>query len=49
MFLEPNSSSLALTSLTTASNGYEYRVKLTSSAGAEEVISAAATLTVTAA
>jgi len=43
------SSSLALTGLTTASDGYEYRVKLTSSAGAEEVISDAATLTVTAA
>jgi hypothetical protein len=43
------SSSLALTGLTTAANGYEYRVKLTSSAGAEEVISDAATLTVTAA
>ena len=43
------SSSLALTGLTTASDGYEYRVKLTSSAGAEEVISNAATLTVTAA
>jgi hypothetical protein len=44
-----NSSSLALTALTTASTGYEYRVKLTSSAGSEEVISNAATLTVTAA
>jgi len=43
------SSSLALTALTTASSGYQYRVKLTSSAGAEEVISNAATLTVTAA
>jgi hypothetical protein len=43
------SSSLALTGLTTADNGYEYRVKLTTSAGAEEVISNAATLTVTAA
>lgn len=40
------SSSLALTSLTTTSNGYQYRVKLTSSAGAEEVISNTATLTV---
>jgi len=40
------SSSLALTTLTTASNGYQYRVKLTSSAGAEEVISNTATLTV---
>ena len=40
------SSSLALTALTTASNGYQYRVKLTSSAGAEEVISNTATLTV---
>ena len=39
-------SSLALTALTTASNGYQYRVKLTSSAGAEEVISNTATLTV---
>ena len=44
-----NSSSLALTALTTASTGYQYRVKLTSSAGAEEVISNTATLTVTAA
>jgi len=44
-----NSSSLALATLTTASDGYQYRVKLTSSAGAEEVISNAATLTVTAA
>ncbi len=43
------SSSLALTGLTTASNGYQYRVKLTSSAGSEEVVSNAATLTVTAA
>lgn len=43
------SSSLALTALTTASSGYQYRVKLTSSVGAEEVISNAATLTVTAA
>jgi hypothetical protein len=43
------SSSLALTGLTTASDSYEYRVKLTTSAGAEEVISNAATLTVTAA
>ena len=43
------SSSLPLTGLTTASDGYEYRVKLTSSAGAEEVISNVATLTVTAA
>jgi hypothetical protein len=43
------SSSLALTTLTTASDGYQYRVKLTSSAGAEEVISNTATLTVTAA
>ena len=40
------SSSLALTALTTASNGYQYRVKLTSSAGAEEVISNTVTLTV---
>jgi len=43
------SSSLALTALTTASSGYQYRVKLTSSVGAEEVISNVATLTVTAA
>ena len=43
------SASLALTSLTTASTGYQYRVKLTSSVGAEEVISNTATLTVTAA
>jgi hypothetical protein len=41
------SSSLALTGLTTAADSYEYRVKITSSAGAEEVISDAATLTVT--
>lgn len=40
------SASLALTSLTTASDGYQYRVKLTSSVGAEEVISNIATLTV---
>ena len=40
------SSSLALTALTTASNGYQYRVKLTSSAGAEEAISNIVTLTV---
>ena len=44
-----NSASLALTDLTTADNGKKYRVKLTSSAGAEEVISNTATLTVTAA
>lgn len=44
-----NSSSLALTALTTASSGYQYRAKLTSSVGAEEVISNIATLTVTAA
>ncbi|CAF34210.1 virion structural protein [Synechococcus phage S-PM2] len=44
-----NSASLALTGLTTADTGKKYRVKLTSSAGAEEVISDAATLTVTAA
>jgi hypothetical protein len=43
------SSSLALTALTTASTGYQYRVKLNSSVGAEEVISNTATLTVTAA
>lgn len=43
------SSSLALTGLTTNSSGYQYRVKITSSAGAEETISNAATLTVTAA
>lgn len=41
-----NNASLALTALTTASTGYQYRVKLTSSAGAEEVISNTATLTV---
>lgn len=40
------SASLALTGLTTTSSGYQYRVKITSSAGAEEVISNAATLTV---
>jgi hypothetical protein len=43
------SSSLALTGLTTTANGYQYRVRITSSAGAEEVVSNAATLTVTAA
>lgn len=43
------SASLALTGLTTADSGRKYRVKLTSTAGAEEVISDAATLTVTAA
>jgi hypothetical protein len=43
------SASLALTGLTTADTGKKYRVKLTSSAGAEEVISNSATLTVTAA
>ena len=39
------SASLALTGITEASDGYQYRVKLTSSAGAEEVISDTATLT----
>lgn len=43
------SSSLALTGLTTSDSGRKYRVKLTSTAGAEEVISDVATLTVTAA
>jgi hypothetical protein len=43
------SASLALTSLTTADTGKKYRVKITSSAGAPEVISNTATLTVTAA
>jgi hypothetical protein len=43
------SSSLALTGLATSDNGRKYRVKLTSTAGAEEVISSSATLTVTAA
>jgi len=43
------SASLALTALTTADSGKKYRVKLTSTAGAEEVISNTATLTVTAA
>ena len=43
------SASLALTGLTTADSGRKYRVKLTSTAGAEEVISDTATLTVTAA
>lgn len=43
------STSLALTELVVADNGRKYRVKLTSTAGAEEVISNAATLTVTAA
>lgn len=41
--------SLVIANVTTAQNDYEYRVKLTSTAGAEEVISDAATLTVTAA
>jgi hypothetical protein len=40
------SASLALTGLTTADTGKKYRVKLTSSAGAEEVISNIVTLTV---
>jgi hypothetical protein len=40
------SSSLALTGLTTADSGRKYRVKLTSTAGAEEVISDVVTLTV---
>jgi len=39
------SASLALTGLTVAEDGYKYRVKLTSTAGAEEVISDSATLT----
>lgn len=43
------SASLALTGLTTADSGKKYRVKLTSTAGATEVISNVATLTVTAA
>ena len=43
------SASLALTGLTTADSGRKYRVKLTSTAGASEVISDTATLTVTAA
>ena len=43
------SASLALTGLTTADSGKKYRVKLTSTAGATEVISDVATLTVTAA
>ena len=43
------SASLALTGLDTDDSGKKYRVKLTSSAGAEEVISNTATLTVTAA
>jgi len=41
------SASLALTGLVLADTGKKYRVKLTSSAGAEEVISNVATLTVT--
>jgi len=41
------SASLALTGLTTAVSGNKYRVKLTSTAGATEVISDTATLTVT--
>ena len=44
-----NSASLALTGLTTADTGRKYRVKLTSTAGATEVISDTAALTVTAA
>jgi len=44
-----NTASLVIADVTTAQNDYEYRVKLTSTAGAEEVISDAATLTVTAA
>ena len=43
------SASLALSGLTTASDGYKYRVKVGGSAGGEEVISSTATLTVTAA
>jgi hypothetical protein len=43
------SASLALTGLTTADSGKKYRVKLTSTAGATEVISDVATLTVIAA
>ena len=43
------SASLALTGLTTADTGKKYRVKLTSTVGAAEVISNTATLTVTAA
>lgn len=39
------SDSLALTGLTATEDGYQYRVKLNSSAGAEEVISDTATLT----
>lgn len=39
------SASLALTGLTSADTGKKYRVKLNSSAGAEEVISSTATLT----
>jgi hypothetical protein len=42
-------SSLALSGLTLADSGKKYRVKITSTAGAEEVISNTATLTVTAA
>ena len=43
------SATLALTGLTTADSGSKYRVKLTSTAGAKEVISDVASLTVTAA
>lgn len=43
------SASLALSGLTTASDGYKYRVKVGGSAGGKEVISSTATLTVTAA
>ena len=43
------SSSVSLTSLTTADSGKKFRVKINNSIGGEEVISDAATLTVTAA
>ena len=41
------SQTLALTSLTSTSNGYQYRVKVNNSIGGKEVVSNAATLTVT--
>ncbi len=47
--LGETSASLALTGLVTGDNGRKYRVKLTSTEGAAEVISNTATLTVTAA
>tara|TARA_S200000501_G_scaffold349958_1_gene366535 strand:+ start:7333 stop:8406 length:1074 start_codon:yes stop_codon:yes gene_type:complete len=42
-----SSQTLALTSLTSTSNGYQYRVKVNNSIGGKEVTSSTATLTVT--